>query len=151
MDDYISMLNWHKDHWSTLAYVETVMVDNAGFQLGTDAHMRSNRRNFRVMAEACPRPKRASGANPSLARVMQPQHTTRLKDGSPTDNHDDWACIQDMAAEGLFTVGPEDVQPAVVLHLSERGQGVCNALRAHKAAGGHFAGFDAARFSTQVS
>jgi len=29
---------WGRDHWSTLAYIETVMVDCKGFQIGQDGH-----------------------------------------------------------------------------------------------------------------
>ncbi len=38
---------WSKDHWSTLAYIETVMVEHGGrFEVGWDPRMRQNRRNF---------------------------------------------------------------------------------------------------------
>jgi hypothetical protein len=75
MDIYISPELWGADHWSTLAYIET--VDCNGFQIGLDARMRSNRRNFRVMTEQCPSPKRI-GANPGMAIVMSPEHATRF-------------------------------------------------------------------------
>lgn len=47
-DSYIPMNMWSKDHWTTLAYI--------GFQVGRDARMRSNRRNFRATpASQCSR------------------------------------------------------------------------------------------------
>ena len=138
--DYIPMSVWSKDHISTMAYVETVMVDCGGFQVGADARMRSNRRNDRVMTQQCPRPKRSGGPK-TMGITMSPEHGTRLKNGQRLDNHDDWACLQDAAEEGLFTVGAEGIEPGEVLHLSEKGLAYCAALRAHKATGGNFASF----------
>lgn len=140
MSDYIPIEQWSKDHWSTLAYVESVMVDCAGFQVGADPRMKSNRRHFRVMAAECPNPRRAQ-ASKSLAMPMRPEHATRLKDGTQIAGHDDWMCVQDMAAAGLFTAGPDDVQPGERLHLSALGVMVSSELRAHKASGGTFATF----------
>lgn len=145
MNDYIPMTNWSKDHWSTLAYLETVMVDCQGFQVGADPRMRSNRRHFRVMQQECRKPRRAS-REWALGVVMDPNHGTRLKDGSTVANHDDWMCVQDMAVEGLFTTDVDGVEPGETLHLSDRGRQVAAALRAHKAAGGNFADFDASAF-----
>lgn len=141
-DEYIEMSQWSKDHWSTLVYVETVMVECGGFQLGTDARMRSNRRHVRVMHEMCPRPKRPSSSGSGLAVVMSPHHGTRLKDGTEVAGHDDWMCVQDMAEAGLFTVGVEGVEPGETLHLSPRGQDLVSQLRQHKAGGGTFASFE---------
>jgi hypothetical protein len=140
---YIPMAQWSKDHWATLAYIETVMVDNAGFQVGIDARMKTNRRNFRVMHEQCPNPKRAMKprTGPAGAIPMRPEHATRLADGTVVEQHDDWCCIQDMADAGLFTVQASQINPGAVLHLSERGQQIAEALRAHKARGGAFANF----------
>ncbi len=137
--DYVNIANWSKDHWSTLAYIETVMVECGGFQIGLDCRMRSNRRNFRVMHEQCPRPKRAK-QDGTRAVCMDPKYTSRVKNSTTVD-HDDWCCIQDMAVAELFTVGVEQIQPGVVLHLSEAGKAMIAALRAHKATGGQFAAF----------
>jgi hypothetical protein len=137
------MDQWSKDHWSTLAYVETVMVDCAGFQVGHDGRMKTNRRHFRVMSSECPQPKRPGRSTSAMAVVMRPEHATKIKDGTVIDGHDDWMCVQDMAAEGLFTVGPDDVEPGVVLHFSERGKDIAAALRQHKADGKNFASFEA--------
>lgn len=134
----IPMGQWGKDHWSTLGYVEAVSVENAGFQVGQDPRMKTNRRHSRVL-QACPRPRRTAGF--TLGVVMAPEHATRLKDGSQVDGHDDWACLQDFVGEGLFEYGSE-VEPKKTLRLSERGLALTAALRAHKANGGAYATFD---------
>lgn len=36
-NSYVPMDMWAKDHWTTLAYIDNVMVDNAGFQVGREA------------------------------------------------------------------------------------------------------------------
>lgn len=141
-DTYIEMSQWGKDHWSTLAYVETVMVDCGGFQVGLDPRMRSNRRHLRVMHQECPRPKRAGGRSSGLAVAMDVNSGSRLRDGSTVRGHDDWMCVQDMAHAGLFTVGAGDVEPRVTLHLSALGKQVASRFREHKAAGGNFVEFD---------
>lgn len=141
MSSYIAVNLWGKDHWSTLAYVETVMVECAGFQIGSDARMRSNRRNFRVMHEQCRHPKRPERSTASMAVSMVPQHGTRLNNGTKVEDHDDWACIQDMAQAGLFTVSVDAVEPKQVLHFSPIGSTIAVQLRNHKAAGGMFATF----------
>lgn len=133
----VPMDRWGKDHWSTLAYLETVAVDHGGFQVGVDARMKTNRRHARVLM-ACPRPKRSAPA--TMAQVMAPEHATRLRDGTVVPQHDDWACVQDFVGEGLFADGAE-VEPGAVLRLSERGLALAAALRAHKAAGGQFREF----------
>ncbi|VTU42999.1 MULTISPECIES: hypothetical protein [unclassified Variovorax] len=140
-DDIIPSSAWGKDHWSTLSYVEAVATDCAGFQVGADARMRSTRRNLRVMQSECPRPKRA-GAR-SWPHAVDSHHGTRLRDGSEVDGHDDWACLQDLAAEGLFTSNEQDIEPGEVLHLSKKGKAWASALRSHKQAGGAFSTFTA--------
>lgn len=42
---------------------------------------------------------------------------------------------------GSFTVQANRIHPGVVLHFSERGQQIAEALRAHKPRGGAFANF----------
>lgn len=140
-DSYVPMDMWSKDHWTTLAYIETVMVDHAGFQVGRDARMRSNRRNFRVMSEDCPFPKRTDNSVAKLAISMKPEHATILKDGSKVPSHDDWCCIQDMAALGFFKCNVEDIEPGVILSFSPLGEAIVDELRKHKREGGTYATF----------
>lgn len=138
---YIPISMWAKDHWTTLAYIETVMVDNAGFQVGRDARMRSNRRNFRVMSEDCPFPKRTDSNAAKLAISMRPEHATILKDGTKVPSHDDWCCIQDMAALGFFKCNADNIEPGVILNFSPLGEAIADELRKHKRDGGTYATF----------
>lgn len=142
-DAFVPMAQWAKDHWSTFAYVDAVMVDCGGFQVGLDPRMKANRRHFRVMGEECQRPRRPSGGGASMAIAMAPEHATRLKNGTTVAGHDDWMCLQDMAEAGLFADGSE-VRPGETLHLSPKGRALIAALREHKAGGGNFASFEPA-------
>lgn len=137
---YIPMDKWAKDHWSTFAYIETVMVDCGGFQVGRDAMMKSNRRHFRVMAEQCPNPKRTKNTG-ALAICMSPEHATILNDQQQLPGHDDWCCMQDMAAQGLFDLDVDHIEPGVTLHLSELGFKVASELRRHLSNNGKMAAF----------
>lgn len=139
---YNPIERWSKGHWSTLAYIDTVMVDCGGFQIGLDARMKTNRRNFRVFQERCPTPKRPWPKQ--MAISMRPEHATRLKDGAQIDSHDDWACLQDMAAAGFFNEFPKDINVGTTVTFSDKGRTIVNALRAHKANGGQFAQFEVA-------
>lgn len=140
-EDFIPMSYWGKDHWSTLGYLETVMVECGGFQVGADPRMKSNRRNFRVMSQECAKPKRASNHELVLALPMEPQHATKLNDGQQVARHDDWSCVQDMAAEGFFGQTAYDVEPGTMLQFSEKGNKVANALREFRRNGGQMADF----------
>lgn len=140
-DDYIPPAYWAKDHWSTLAYIETVMVDCGGFQVGYDPRMRSNRRNWRVMNDGCPRPNRPMGTSRDPGLTMNVTDGTRLRNGVTVVGHDDWNCMEDMANIGLFDRWPDDIEPGTVLQLSPKGAVWCNALREHKRNGRNFAEF----------
>jgi hypothetical protein len=142
-DQYIAPALWGRDHWSTLAYLDTVMTDCAGFEMGSDARMRANRRNARVMA-AVPRPKRVRSAHASPLPGTLAIEGSRLKDGQTVAGHDDWNCIEDMAQAGLFNIGPLGLAPGKVLKLSPLGRAVVARLRQHKQDGGQFAQFDIA-------
>ncbi len=144
-DGYVPIQQFGPDHWSTLLYAETVMVDCAGFQVGFDPRMRQGRAHFRVMAEQYARPKRTTRHSVAQGAVMDKQHSTRLHDGSVVDGHDDWHCVQDLINAGLLgmkrhdgIVLPlvEDCDPGVVLHLTPLGSEVVRQLRDFKAAGG---------------
>lgn len=138
-NNYVPPSLWGKDHWSTLAYVDTVMTDTGGgFEVGADAMMRSCRRHLRVMVEENPSPKRVSRVHPSLCRAMSTDDGSRLSDGTTARGHDDWHCLGDMAEAGYFREGACDVKPGEVLRLSPLGRRVVNALREHKSEGGVF-------------
>lgn len=148
-DDFIPMAYWGRDHWSTLAYIDAVMVECSGFQVGRDARMKSNRRNFRVMGQECPKPKRPGDNVSMFAQPMEREHATKLNNGQQVANHDDWFCVQDMAAEGLFNQAPDDIQPGVVLSLSAKGVQTVNLLRDHQRNGGQLAQFRGIALSTE--
>lgn len=146
-DGYVALEKFGKDHWSTLAYAETVMVECKGFQVGFDPRMRQCRHHYRVMREQCRSPKRPTSA-PDHRCMWKPEYATVLNDGSMVEGHDDWHCIQDMINAGLFSLDGKamevgDCEPGVVLHLSDLGRDYVNQLREHKARGGSFGTFKA--------
>lgn len=128
-EQLIPMSNWGKDHWSTLAFIETVMVENGFFPFKGDARMRSNRRHFRLMPS-------------DFGIVMPREQGSRLKDGTNAENHDDWCCIQDMAAEGLLDKPQEDLDVGVRVKFSDKGMRIAQQLRTHKMNKGSFGNFE---------
>lgn len=133
-DQYVPQEKWGRDHWSTLAYMETVMVEKGHFPVAFDCRMRQNRRHFRIMPG-----KRTGLAERALA--MCPEYGSRLNDGRYIPGHDDWNCIQDMANEGLFATKGDSVEPGKELRLSQKGQEIVAELRRHKMSGGTFSNF----------
>jgi hypothetical protein len=142
-DDYVPLANFGKDHWSTLAYADTIIPDHRGFQVGFDGRMRQGRAHFRVMQRDCPHARRDRQVS---AIVMDNRHSTVLKDGTTVSGHDDWHCVQDLVAAGLMGVKRdglivplvEEVEPAVDLFLTPLGEKFITALKRHKADGGSF-------------
>lgn len=143
-DDIIPPSAWGKDHWSTLAYVDTVMTDCGGFQLGYDPRMRSTRRNLRVMLEQCKNPRRTGGRLPAARGPGPTEAATRLQGGQEVTGHDDWSCLQDMAAVGLLDTHPDKLEPGVTVRFSPKGSAWVSALRTYKQQGGQFAQFSSA-------
>lgn len=146
---YIPIEKFGRDHWSMLGYMETVMVECAGFQIGYDPRVRSNRTHWRVMREQCPKPLRPMKAPDLGYQPMKPEHATRLIDGTTAENfHDDWCCVQDMAKTGLLMLkgetqacSVEDIEPRVFVVLTPLGEQIAAQLRQHKMKGGVFATF----------
>lgn len=140
--DYVPMKLFGKDHWSTFAYIETCLVDKKGFSVGLDPRMRTKRRHFRVFGEQAGEAfQTKKGASRYAAPCLSTDYPTRLNDGTEVTDHDDWDCVQDMAAAGLFTVTSEDIDPGVQLKFSELGYTVAAQLRKYKAEDGNFATF----------
>lgn len=71
----IPLEEWGKDHWSTLLYIETRVVDHKGY---------IDNRQMRGRDEKYP---------------------TRLADGKEEPMHSDFDCAQDMIKAGLLTGG----------------------------------------------
>lgn len=137
---------WGSDHWSTLAYIETVVVDCQGFHVGYDPRMRTMRRNYRLLLDQG----NAKRATKTVASAFNPrpilgtEYPTRLKGGVLLERHDDWDCVIDMIAAGIFTFQDVDEDPPLgkTLVFSKKGRTIANELRDHKARGGKFAEFD---------
>ncbi len=133
------MKDFGKDHWSLLAYVECRCVDNKGVPDGD--HMRTNpNRHLGVN-----RPR----ANRFCEQKWKPEYGTRLVgyflEGDKRDksrqikSHDDWDCFEDLEAAGFVkNIGSGINQ---LWELTPHGIFVAAQLRAHKAAGKHFATF----------
>lgn len=114
---------WGHDHYSTLAYIETVCVDNKG---------RINAVKMRSDGKTYP---------------------TRLREGKEEPDHSDWDCLRDMEAAGLLTFGRVDhaelrrrkpSQVRVLSHdveLTDLGYEVAGRLRTHKGKGGNWRDF----------
>lgn len=145
MSEYIPMSQWARDHWSTLAYIETVLVDQREFTVSYNPRMRSSRRMIRVLTEP-PALRTATVRNRSYAYgrgafAMSPEAGTILRDGTVLPDHDDWACVQDFAAAGLLTKTADEIDVGTSIKFSPYGWHIATALRQHKANGGNFADF----------
>lgn len=122
MSEPIAMEEWGQDHWSTLAYLETIQVDGKG-------HIdRSRMRTDRAM-------------HPDLAwnPRLPCKYPTRLK-GRELAGHDDWSCVEDMAAAKLLSLTWDGMGSAWV-EFTELGWQLAGMLRRHKAAGGNWSNF----------
>ncbi len=129
-DDCVPIRLWGRDHWSMLAYFRSVEVDRGGFEVKFDPRMRQNRRHFRVL-----------DGDKSLGLPMSLENGSRLTDGTFIPGHDDWNCVEDFSAAGLFIDGSGDIENGEVLHLSPLGEALVEAVEAHKARGGSFSEF----------
>lgn len=115
--------NWGKDHWSTLAYIETLATEHDGMAKPSPLRMRAKTKR----------------RLPSDAFMCGDEYPTRLKDGILED-HDDWDCLNDMVKNGLLTQVYPTTQTAY--HLTSRCKEIANQLREHKSNGGKFKTFE---------
>lgn len=135
---------WGKDHWSTLAYLETRIVDYRG-KISHD-HMRCHRGRHPIMYAAKRR---------FITSGDGSAYPTRLWGGREATDHDDYDCIDDMIAAGLVTVTmppapagtlvtglvEAELMTRATYALTEYGLGIAGQLRAHKGRGGNFRDF----------
>jgi len=128
---YIPMQQWGKDHWSTFAYLETRVVDYKG--VVDNRRMRCNPRLHRAFAHS--------------ASFGSKEYPTRLSGGVEEHNHDDWSCVEDMAAAGMIVL-EWDSAPSepfgrgkAKVSLTPLGQDIASLLREHKGKGGTFGNF----------
>lgn len=123
MPDHIPINRWGRDHWSTLAYLETRIVGHRG--VIQREHMRCD-----------------PALHPHLAHEgsrMGSPAPTRLADGE-VSSHDDWSCQDDAEAEGLIqNVGTGLYRRYV---LTDKGRPVAHALRDYLAQHDTSRGFD---------
>jgi hypothetical protein len=83
----VSVANFGKDHWSTLAYIETACVDHDGKI--SEEKMRCNPQTHREYCLG-----RRAHWNDQLG--------TRLNDSSVLPKHDDWDCLIDLSEAGYI-------------------------------------------------
>jgi len=128
-----------KDHWSLLAYVETLCVDSHKDGVGE-----IDKRRIRTNGKTHP----LHAVNRHIVGDWSPEYGTRLAGywdsmGKVVPErqiwpHDDWDCLNDLEAAGLIEVMSE--ANGFVL-MTEKGLKVAAALRAYKTKGGMFSGF----------
>jgi len=122
---------WGKDHWSTLAYIETCCVDGKG-KVVNDRMRTDQDRHPALVGHRV-----AMLSTSSL--YDDTTYPTRLKGEQSLEDHDDWDCATDMEAAGLLKWEGTGMHPIFV--LTEMGIQLCAQLRKHKATGGYFANF----------
>ncbi len=145
-NDYIEIDRWGKDHWSTLAYLESRVIDNGGTI--NNLQMRCDSRLHRHFAHV-----------ETMGMTNGGKYPTRLQDSIELEKHDDWSCLEDMVASELviakFRENPK-MQGEIFGHmeakvkLTELGTQVSGMLRAHKASGGVFAKFQLSESEVEI-
>lgn len=125
----VELLEFGRDHWSLLAYVETLCVDSRGNGIGE-----MDKRRLRCNPKRHP----VHAVNERFCK-WDSNYSTRLsEDVKPVPGHDDWDCLDDLEAAGLIEVMSE-VNGFVI--LSDRGREMASRIRAHKSRGGAFSTF----------
>lgn len=133
-----------KDHWALLAYVETTCVDGAnGFGHLDRSKMRCNEHKHPAFKSVIAL---ASGWKLSyssrlygffeFAERNDPEKA--IEAGLQLRDHDDWDCLEDLAAAGYVKVLS---LANAFIRMTDEGLRVTALLRAHKANGGQYAGF----------
>lgn len=138
LDAYIPIENWGKDHWSTLGFLETRVVDFKGVIL--NASMRCNPRLHRVFAHVD-----VMTSSP----IDGSQYPTRLKGGAiHPESHDDWSCLEDMVAAGLLEAHVKYHSSSrfggskCKVELTDKGREIAAQLRVHRSRGGRWDDFE---------
>lgn len=150
----IGVEQFGKDHWSLLAYIETLVVD--GMATGGTVGRAGSRRAPRSVGiidrdrVRC-NPQRHPlllGPRQTIDFGWKPEWGTRLRGyfDAPDDqraalrlpDHDDWDCLEDLDAAGLVEF--VTLTSGGVL-LTKAGFAMATRRRAHKASGGSFATF----------
>lgn len=124
---------WGKDHWSTLAFLEAMAVDNKG--LVKVAYMRTD-------PDIHPKYDHDGEAR------KRKKYPTRLRDRSELTGHDDWSCMEDMIDARMMFALMRDRR--VWIFLTPFGTDVAGALRAYKAWGGLYRDFSGYYFDMET-
>lgn len=142
----IAIERWGKDHWSTLLYVETRIVDHGGSLSADRMRCIRDRHPDAYLAK-----RHTTAFFPDEADATR--YPTRLRDGEKVFDHDDYDCLADMIDEGVIVElaavllhrhsDPEDASdPRSVWRLTPRGEQIVGALRAHRGHGGNLRDFE---------
>lgn len=136
-DEYLPETVFGKDHWTVLMYAHTHCLQS-GFRVVLDAHMRHNRRNYRVLRSSAAHLQAATRSSQQWARVMEAGHATLTFDGSLVEGHDDWDCCQDLVEAGYLE---GEVEPLEYLKITEKGMKAVSEITLHKQSGGAYRTF----------
>ena len=125
----IPVSKFGRDHWSLLAYIETLRVDRRGYP-DLD-RMRCNRN-------------RHPGLVGMVGFGWTTLNSTRLFGHSESKpkrraGHDDHDCARDLEAAGFITIKGTGINP--VFQMTPQGAALTAAIRAHKQNGGTFSNF----------
>jgi len=121
------MNNWGKDHWSLLAYFETVTVDYNG---------KVDVRRIRINST-----KRGYSNGNIVSQEWRDTWGTQMKDGDILDTqHDDIDVMNDLEEAGLVKNVFTELNP--IMEMTEKGCEVVGNLRKHKSNGGMFGNFN---------
>lgn len=119
-----------KDHWSTLAFLETQIVEKI-FPIDL-RRMRVNdsKRAFR------------NGASIQQLGICKWQNSwsTKLKDGTVILGHDDIDVLDDLEDVGYIKNNGTHIN--IYPLLTDKGRKVCESIRKHKGDGGFFSNFN---------
>lgn len=129
-----------KDHWSLMAYVETLCVDSSKGGVGEIDKRRIRCNPRRHPLHAVNRNFGVTGwkgeYGTRLAGFWTNAGLTNLK--RQMKSHDDWDCLDDLEAAGLIEILSE---ANGYVKLTDKGLTVGGLIRAWKAKGGMFATF----------
>ena len=137
----VAIEDWGKDHWSLLAYIETLCVDSTKGGVGE-----IDKRRVRTNGNRHP----LHAVNRNIVGVGEwsPEYGTRLAGywdsmgktvpERQIKSHDDWDCLNDIEKAGLVEVISE---ANGYVKMTDKGTKVAGELRAYKTKGGMFSGF----------
>lgn len=125
--------HWGRDHWSTLAYLETVGVDRRG-EVGNEQMRTNPRRHREFIGKYQARLPAPMGPYPTRLNENAPEGLQDLVD---EQGHDDWDCVDDLARAGLLEVhrltrgrpGHPVADGGVAVALTEDGRRLASELR----------------------